>query len=232
MAGNLSGTRTFYLLTRANEIILPLAACLPDRRERPLPGAVINSDSGRPVYQGQDGERLLASDFKKAKFSEVLGRRNGESSEKERRTLFSALWQADGSRLRRFAPATFIGRHLKGFFDDFIADEVHELKGEDTAQGNALGTLAACAGHTLVLTGTLLGGYADELFPVLFRLNAPKMVARGFEYDEGGMRAFGETYGMLEKITVIEPTDNVCSEGRTTKRVRRRPGASPLLFGH
>ena len=46
------------------------------------------------------------------------------------------------------------------------------------------------------------------------------------------MRAFGETYGLLEKITVIEPADNSCSDGRTTKRVRRRPGASPLLFGH
>ncbi len=195
-------------------------------------GSVVNPDSGVPIYQGDDGERLLASDFKKAKFSEVLGRRNGNATEKERRSFFSALWQADGSRLRRYAPATFIGRHLKDFFDYLVADEVHELKGEDTAQGNALGTLAACAKHTLVLTGTLLGGYADELYPVLFRLNPSKMIARGFEYDDGGMRSFAETYGLLEKITVIQPADNACSEGRTTKRVRRRPGASPLLFGH
>jgi hypothetical protein len=46
-----------------------------------------------------------------------------------------------------------------GFFDYAIADEVHELKGGDTAQGNALGTLASCARHIAVLTGTLLGGY-------------------------------------------------------------------------
>ncbi len=45
------------------------------------------------------------------------------------------------------------------------------------------------------------------------------------------MRAFTETYGLLEKITVIEPADNACSDGRVTKRIRRRPGASPLLFG-
>jgi len=195
-------------------------------------GSVVNSDSGRPVYLGEEGERLLADDFKKAKLSEELGGGHGEGGDKERRSFYSALWQADGSRLRRFAPASFIGRYMKGFFDYFVADEVHELKGEDTAQGNALGTLAACARHTLVLTGTLLGGYADELYPVLFRLNPAKMIARGFDYDEGGMRAFGETYGLLEKITVIEPADNACSEGRTTKRVRRRPGASPLLFGH
>ncbi|MGH9785857.1 MAG: hypothetical protein ACRD88_16930, partial [Terriglobia bacterium] len=45
------------------------------------------------------------------------------------------------------------------------------------------------------------------------------------------VRAFTETYGLLEKITVIEPADNACSEGRISKRVRHRPGASPLLFG-
>src|SRR5260370_41897271 len=53
----------------------------------------------------------------------------------------------------------------------------------------------------------------------------------GFECGEGGVRAFTETYGVLEKITVIEPADNTCSEARVTKCVRRRPGASPLLFG-
>jgi SNF2 family DNA or RNA helicase len=118
-----------------------------------------------------------------------------------------------------------------GFFDYAIADEVHELKGGDTAQGNALGTLAASAEHIAVLTGTLLGGYADELFNILFRLGASRMLQEGFEYGEAGVRAFTEIYGLLEKITVIEPADNACSEARVTTRVRHRPGASPLLFG-
>jgi SNF2 family DNA or RNA helicase len=63
-----------------------------------------------------------------------------------------------------------IGLHLRGFFDYGIADEVHELKGAETAQGNALGTLASACERTIILTGTLLGGYADELFAILFRL--------------------------------------------------------------
>ena len=119
---------------------------------------------------------------------------------------------------------------MPDFFDYAIADEVHELKG-DTAQGNALGTLAGCAQRTVVLTGTLLGGYADEMFNILFRLEPAKMVREGFEFGEAGLRSFTETYGLLEKITVIEPSDNACSEARVTKRIRRRPGASPLLFG-
>jgi hypothetical protein len=187
-------------------------------------GSVINPDSGCPVYLGEDGERLLRADFKKAKLSEILGSPNGDESRKSRRALYSALWQADGAKTRRFAPVDFIGRYLPDFFDYAIADEVHELKG-DTAQGNALGTLAACARRTVVLTGTLLGGYADEVFNILFRLEPAKMVEEGFEYGEAGVRASTETYGLLEKVTVIEPTDNACSEARVTKCVRRRPGA-------
>jgi helicase-like protein len=193
-------------------------------------GSVTNPDSGCPIYLGEDGERLLSADFKKAKLSEIFGSQNGDESGKRRRALYSALWQADGTKVRRFAPVDFIGHYMPGFFDYAIADEVHELKG-DTAQGNALGTLAACAQHTVVLTGTLLGGYADEVFNILYRLEPGKMVGEGFEYGEAGVRAFTETYGLLEKVTVIEPTDNACSEARITKRVRRRPGASPLLFG-
>ena len=69
-----------------------------------------------------------------------------------RRSLYSALWQADGKKIRRFAPVDFIGRCNDGFFDYAIADEVHELKGGDTAQGNALWILAASARHIAVPT--------------------------------------------------------------------------------
>ena len=192
-------------------------------------GSLVNPESGEPVFLGEDGERLLAIDFKKAKLSEVLGR--GEGANHARRPLYSPLWQADGTKTRRFAPIEFIGRHMPGFFDYAIGDEVHELKGGDTAQGNALGTLANCAGRIAVLTGTLLGGYASDLFNILFRLGPSRMLEEGFEHGEAGVRAFTETYGLLEKITVIEPADNACSDARVTTRVRHRPGASPLLFG-
>jgi superfamily II DNA or RNA helicase len=119
---------------------------------------------------------------------------------------------------------------MPGFFDYAIADEMHELA-NDTAQGQALGTLASCADRTLALTGTYSGGYADEAFNNLFRLYPAKMLAEGYEYGEAGVRAFSETYGVLEKLTTIEPADNACSDARVTKRVKRRPGASPLLFG-
>ncbi|HXJ43609.1 MAG TPA: hypothetical protein VNH18_30280, partial [Bryobacteraceae bacterium] len=137
-------------------------------------GSVVNADTGCPIYLGEEGQRLLSVDFKKAKLSEILGRHNVDEAAKSRRELYSALWQADGKKIRRFAPVDFIGRYMPDFFDYAIADEVHELKG-DTAQGNALGTLAGCAERTVVLTGTLLGGDADEVFNILFRMHPAKM---------------------------------------------------------
>ena len=119
---------------------------------------------------------------------------------------------------------------MPDFFDYGIADEVHELKG-DTAQGNALGTLARSVDRIAVLTGTLMGGYADDLFNVLYRLEPHKMVTEGYEWGESGVRNFAESYGVLERVTIIPPEENACSKAKVTKQVKRKPGASPLLFG-
>jgi hypothetical protein len=195
-------------------------------------GSVINPDTGRPIYAGDDDERLLTSDFKKVRLSEWIGPADDSDEDKQRtrRKHFSPLWQADRSKVRRYAVIEFVSRYLSDFFDFGIADEVHELKGGDTAQGNALGTLAGCVRKLIILTGTLLGGYADDVYNILFRAEPSKMIEYGFEHDEG-VRPFMEMYGLLETITTIEPAENACSEAKVTRRVRRRPGASPQLFG-
>ena len=69
------------------------------------------------------------------------------------------LWQADRSRIRRFAPAKFIHRRLRGFFDVAVFDEIHQLGGHQTAAGVTLGSLAAACPYVMGLTGTLLNGY-------------------------------------------------------------------------
>ena len=191
-------------------------------------GSLVNPDSGEPVFLGEDGERLLAMDFKKAKLSEVLGRAEGANH--ARRPLYSPLWQADGTKTRRFAPIEFIGRHMAGFFDYAIGDEVHELKGGDTAQGNALGTLANCARHIAVLTGTLLGGYASICSISYFAWDLHGCWTR----DSSTVRlAFGRSPKptvCLRRLPLSSPPTTLV-QMRVTTRVRHRPGASPLLFG-
>jgi hypothetical protein len=193
----------------------------------PYLGSALNADSGAPLIVND--ERVLATEFEKIRRSEILGSPDSGSG-KDRRSIYSPLWQADGKRIRRFAPLEFVGRYMKDFFDYGIADEVHELS-NDTAQGNALGTLARAVDKIAVLTGTLMGGYADDLFNVLYRLEPHKMVAEGYEWGEPGVRSFAETYGVLERVTIIAPEENACSKAKVTKQVKRKPGASPLLFG-
>ena len=82
------------------------------------------------------------------------------------------MWMADGTKARRYAKAEFIKRylHTRNFFDLLILDEVHELKGGGTAQGQAMSCLIARSKKVLALTGTLMGGYSSNLFYLLWRM--------------------------------------------------------------
>src|SRR6201997_2598526 len=193
-------------------------------RSGPYVGCGGNSDTGKPVIV--DDSRLTAGEFDKVKIAETIETRGDKSC----RPLHSPLWQADADKIRRMAPIEFIGRYMPGWFDYAVCDEIHQLAG-DTAQGNALGTLASCTDRIVGLTGTLLGGYADDLFNTLFRLEAAGMKEHGYEWGTTGRSSFNQEYGILETITKIEPAENRCSKAKTTSMVRRKPGASPLLFG-
>lgn len=184
---------------------------------------VVNSDTGLPVLT--DDERLTVADFGTEKKQETIDSMAGHPCH----TRHSPLWQADGSKIQRMAPIDFLKRYMKGFFDYAIADEMHQLFG-DTAQGNALGALVSCVHRIVGLTGTLMGGYAGDLFNVLYRFEAEKMKEKGYEWGPAGRSDFVQRYGIIEEITRIPPEDNKCSDAKPTYSIRERPGASPLLF--
>jgi len=139
------------------------------------------------------------------------------------------LWQADNERIRRFPLSEYIKKYLNGYYDFFIADEVHELKGGNTAQGNSFGALSSACKKTIALTGTLLGGYADDIFYVFYRLSPEAMKEEGLDYSQLGK--WMAKYGVLERVTKTYPRDNVFSKGKkgyTT--LKRKPGVSPMVF--
>jgi len=141
------------------------------------------------------------------------------------------LWQADNSRMRRYAISEYIKKHMNGFFDFFIADEVHELKGGATAQGNSFGALASACKKTIAMTGTLLGGYGDDIFYILYRLSPNTMKQEGLEYHR--ISEWMSRYGVLEKITKYSIEDNTCSRGRKKSSIlKRKPGISPMVFSN
>jgi SNF2 family DNA or RNA helicase len=152
-----------------------------------------------------------------------------ETNKRFCRDCGSALWEADGERMRRFPLSEYIKKYLNGYFDFFVADEVHELKGGSTAQGNSFGALSSACGKTIALTGTLLGGYADDIFYVLYRLSPRTLKDEGLDY--GHVTGWMAKYGVLERVTRTYPQDNVCSRGRKGRTVlKRKPGVSPVVF--
>ena len=186
-------------------------------------GLVLNPDTHKPI--STDEEFLDVRDFDKRRLHEIVDR------EKNGTTLHSSLWQADRNKIQRMAPADFMGRYMPEWFDYAIADEVHQLAG-DTAQGNALGVLARVAKNVAGLTGTLLSGYADDLYNTLFRVDARRMVRDGFTWGSAGKERFTQQFGVIETIERTKIEDNACSKkNKTEVTIRRKPGASPLLFG-
>jgi len=129
---------------------------------------------------------------------------------------------------RRYPLAEYVKRRMKGFFDLLVLDEAHEYKAADSAQANAAGMLAEAIPKTLVLTGTLFGGYASTLFYLLWRFSDG--IRQEFGYKE--VDRFVKAYGAFEIIEVDERDGYSGStrSGRTRVRSREVPSSSPLLL--
>ena len=64
-----------------------------------------------------------------------------------------------------------IKRYLPyGYFDLLVMVEGNEYKNDGSAQGQAMGVLANKGHEVLLLSGKLMGGYADDLFFLLWRI--------------------------------------------------------------
>jgi len=139
------------------------------------------------------------------------------------------FWQAN-SKLRRFAPAEYIKRYLKGFFDLVVLDEIQDYKAGNSLQGKAMGALLSASKRCLCLTGTLNGGYADDLFYLLFRVSPGELKAAGFKYSE--VSKWLASYGTLESVRKLDEEDAYYGRGkRKSAMMRKRPGVSPVVIG-
>jgi hypothetical protein len=142
----------------------------------------------------------------------------------------------------RWAPARFIHKKLRGAFDLCIVDEVHEAKSDESAQGMAAGKIMSSARHVLGMTGTIIGGYAHHLFPILMRICPRKLVDEGFKW--GGFTDWAKRYGRVQRIVTTSQEEgggevNVgrrvssmrrARTGRSSERTKIVPGVMPIMF--
>lgn len=124
---------------------------------------------------------------------------------------------------RRYSIARYIRQRFKGLIDYFIADEVHMYSSSTSAQANAFGDFVKISKKTLSLTGTLLNGYSDSIYHILFRMYPKSFREEGYKYNSS--QAFVKNFG-VEK-TIVK-TDSRTRKESTSKKTC--PGVSPKLF--
>ena len=132
------------------------------------------------------------------------------------------IWQATRVRNHhrpRVALADYIKKRVKGFFDLFIGDEIHEFKEKDSGQGIAAGNIAQHCGKSLALTGTMMGGYASSIFHLLYRFHPEFREHYAYE----GVKYWIQKYGFYE--TTEKFKDNGRREGHGTASIRRISGS-------
>src|ERR1035438_6559066 len=79
---------------------------------------------------------------------------------------------------------------------------------------------------------SLSHSFTLDLYNTLFRVDASRMVRDGFTWGSAGKERFTHEFGVIETIERTKIEDNACSKKKKTEvTIRRKPGASPLLFG-
>jgi hypothetical protein len=103
-----------------------------------------------------------------------------------------------------------------------IADESHEYRNA-SLQGTAFSRLYRASRWAILLTGTLFGGKASDLYRLL-RWTSPEM--RQMRLTE---KEFVERYGYAESVEIV---DEKRAYGRRIRRseFRERPGVSPAVY--
>jgi len=151
----------------------------------------------------------------RAKIEEVVERPDG-------------LFPAAGA-YRRYPLSAYLKKKLKRI-DALIVDELHQYSGE-SAQGQAMAELAGIADKVLGMTATLVNGYAQGIFYLLFRLKARLMLLDNQVYKRP--RDFCLQYGVLEEMYEEDTTEyNSTSKSKKKRKVRERflPGVSPIVY--
>ena len=187
----------------------------------------------------QFGEEFL-SNMLSDNFSDFVNimNENGDFifTDKQARRITNALTKLElGFNDGSYQATEFIKRYLpQGFFDFMIVDECHEYKNQGSAQGQALGVIASKVKKILLLTGTLMGGYADDLFFLLFRALTSKMIEDGYRPNSKGSLSsaalsFMRDHGIVKDIYIEVPGQNhKTANGKNIKhRTTKAPGFGP-----
>lgn len=128
---------------------------------------------------------------------------------------------------KKFGISKYIKNRMKNIFDYCLLDEVQDFE-KQSQQAFASYELMKSSKKTILLTGTLLNGYADSLFYLLFRTNPKLMIKDGFKYKDEA--EFARIYGTITKETSFDLQRGQKKKKSGSIKEKRMPGVSPLVF--
>ena len=128
---------------------------------------------------------------------------------------------------KKYPVAKYIYKRMNGVFDYLGLDEAHLLM-NNSLQGVASHHLMKSAKHTLLLTGTLLNGFAANLFYTLFRVCPNIMRQEGFTYEDEA--EFARLFGVISRESMYRIERGMRTGRASSVKEKRLPGVSPLVF--
>ena len=141
-------------------------------------------------------------------------------------------------RMISYQPSEYVKRYFpRKAFSLALIDEAHEYKNAGSAQGQAMAVLCNEAEKVLCLTGTLMGGYASDLFYLLFRAMPGVMVKMGYGANRHNSFAAAETCFMRQHGCLIDvfsysgdqsESFQTARGKKTTLHVKKAPGFGPM----
>ena len=129
----------------------------------------------------------------------------------------------------RFPLSTYISWKMRGKIDGLIVDEIQDYN-NNSGQGDAMNELLGCAKKAIGLTGTLINGYSQGIFYLLYRIAPYLMQIDDKKYT--GTKEFNDEYGVTESVFEISEPEYNSNRRTVRKKLRERqlPGVSPLVY--
>ena len=135
---------------------------------------------------------------------------------------------------RRYGLSQYIHRRHKNLFDFMILDEAHEYGNDNSAQSRANLRLAGSDKPTIAMSGSIMNGYAESLFPLMW------VFSKGFreEFSREDKQRFIDRYGYRKRLVreddvVLSVTGHGSNSERrevSEKAVGNAPGILPLFI--
>ena len=135
---------------------------------------------------------------------------------------------------KRVPIASYIAKRRPKLFDLLILDEAHEYSGDGSAQSIAAARLTALGLPTVLLTGSVMNGYAESLFNNLWSVS----LAFRAEFDRDQRADFVTRYGYRKQLVQeLDPkTKKPIEYGSQSDRIEsvkdhgNAPGVLPVLI--